>query len=116
MNGTRITNLKNPIDDNDVATKVYVDSKRQVIEVKSEIIMLSSGRIIRGGIGGPNESAIHIAVLVNGSVISTFNKPINQRHAITKFQNPIEVSNGDLINCQASNQINIFAIWIKLDL
>ena len=52
--------------------------------------MIPSGRKIRAGLGGPNSTATHVAIEVNGSVIPTFNKPINQHHAITIFQSPLK--------------------------
>ena len=116
FNDARITNVKDPIDDNDVATKKYVDKKKQIIEGKSETIMLSSGRIIRAGIGGPINISIVYTIKINGTIITSFSKTDNQENALTIFQNPIELSSGDLVGFESSNQHNIFAVWVELDL
>ena len=42
FNDMRITNVKDPVDDSDAATKQYVDNRNRVIEIKSKTIMLSS--------------------------------------------------------------------------
>ena len=110
FNDARITNVKDPIDDNDVATKNYVDNSKKIIEIKSETIMLSSGRIIRAGISGQNNIATQVSIEINGPVSSTFHTPINQHHSVTIFQITIEVSIGDVINFESSSQI-IFSLF-----
>ena len=116
FNDTRITSVKDPVDDNDFATKQYVKNRKQFIEIKSETVMLSSGRIIRAGIGGPDNISIVYIIKINGTNVTSFSKSNNQENAVTVFQNPVELSRGVLNTFESSNQNNIFAVWVELDL
>ena len=115
-NDTRITNIKNPIDSQDVATKQYVDNRKRVIEIKSKTIMLSSGRIIRAGLSGSVNTTITQNIIINGSSVTSFTKPSNEDRSITVFQNPIELSSGDELTFHSSNSVDVFAIWVEVDL
>ena len=88
FNDVRIKNVKDPNDENDVATRKHVDNRKQIIEVKSENIILSSGRIIRTGIGGPNHISKVYTIKINGTNITSFRKTNNQENVVTIFQNP----------------------------
>ena len=116
FNDTRITNVKDPVDDTDVATKQYVDNRKRVIEIKSKTIMLSSGRIIRAGLSGSFSTTMTQNIIINGSRVTSFTKPSNEDRSITLFQNPIELSNGDVLTFHSSNTVDVFAIWVELDL
>ena len=116
FNDTRITNVKDPVDDSDVATKQYVDNRKRVIEIKSKTIMLSSGRIIRAGLSGSFSTTMTQNIIINGSSVTSFTKPSNEDRSITVFQNPIELSNGDVLTFHSSNTVDVFAIWVELDM
>ena len=116
FNDTRLTNVKDPVDDSDVATKQYVDNRKRVIEIKSKTIMLSSGRIIRAGLSGSFSTTMTQNIIINGSSVTSFTKPSNEDRSITVFQNPIELSNGDVLTFHSSNTVDVFAIWVELDL
>ena len=116
FNDTRITNVKNPVDPQDVATKQYVDNRNRVIEIKSKTIMLSSGRIVRAGLSGSVNTTMTQNIIINGSSVTSFTKPSGEDRSITIFQNPIELTNGDEITFHSSNSIDVFAIWVEVDL
>ena len=116
FNNTIITNIKDPVDDSDAATKQYVDNRKRVIEIKSKTIMLSSGRIIRAGLSGSVNTTMTQNIIINGSSVTSFTKPSNEDRSITVFQNPIELSNGDVLSFYSSNTVDVFAIWVELDL
>ena len=116
FNDTRITNVKDPVDDTDVATKQYVDNRKRVIEIKSKTIMLSSGRIIRAGLSGSFSTTMTQNIIINGSRVTSFTKPSNEDRSITVFQNPIELSSGDELTFHSSNSVDVFAIWVEVDL
>ena len=75
FNDTRITNVKDPVDDNDAATKQYVDNRKRVIEIKSKTIMLSNGRILRAGLSGSFSTTMTQNIIINGSSVTSFTKP-----------------------------------------
>ena len=116
FNDRRITNVKDPVDDSDAATKQYVDNRNRVIEIKSKTIMLSSGRIIRAGLSGSFSTTMTQNIIINGSRVTSFTKPSNEDRSITVFQNPIELSSGDELTFHSSNSVDVFAIWVEVDL
>ena len=116
FNDMRITNVKDPVDPQDVATKQYVDNRNRVIEIKSKTIMLSSGRIVRAGLSGSVNTTMTQNIIINGSSVTSFTKPSGEDRSITIFQNPIELTNGDEITFHSSNSIDVFAIWVEVDL
>ena len=116
FNDTRITNVKDLVDDSDVATKQYVDNRKRVVEIKSKTIMLSSGRILRAGLSGPFSTTITQNLIINNISVTSFTKPSNEDRSITIFQNPIELSNGDVLTFHSSNTVDVFAIWVEIDL
>ena len=115
FNDTRISNVKDPVDGSDVATKQYEDNRKR-IEIKSKTIMLSSGRIIRAGLSGSFSTTMIQNIIINRSSVTSFTKPSNEDGSITVFQNPIELSNGDVLTFHSSNTVDVFAIWVELDL
>ena len=116
FNNTRITNVKDPVDVSDVATKQYVDNRKRVIEIKSKTIMLSNGRILRAGLSGSFSTTMTQNVIINGSSVKSLTKPSNEDRSITVFQNPIELTNGDVLTFHSSNTVDVFAIWVEIDL
>ena len=116
FNDTRITNVKDPVDDSDVATKQYVDNRKQIIEIKSKTIMLSNGRILRAGVSGSFTTTMTQNIIINGSTVTSFTKPSNEYKSITIFQNPIELTNGDELTFHSSNTVDVFAIWVEINL
>ena len=116
FNDTRITNVKDPVDPQDVATKQYVDNRKRVVEIKSKTIILSSGRIIRAGLSGSVNATMTQNMIINGSSVTSFTKPSGEDRSITKFQNPIELSNGDVLTFHSINNDDVFAIWVEVDL
>ena len=116
FNDTRITNVKDPVDDSDVATKQYVDNRKRVIEIKSKTIMLSNGRTLCAGLSGSFSTTMTQNIIINGSSVTSFTKPSNEDRSITIFQNPIELTNGDVYTFHSSNTVDVFAIWVEIDL
>ena len=116
FNDMRITNVKDPVDDSDAATKQYVDNRKRVIEIKSKTIMLSSGRIIRAGLSGSVNTTMTQNIIINGSSVTSFTKPSGEDRSITIFQNPIELLSGDELTFHSSNSVDVFAIWVEVDL
>ena len=116
FNDTRISNVKDPVDDSDVATKQYVDNRKRVIEIKSKTIMLSNERILRAGLSGSFSTTMTQNIIINGSSVTSFTKPSNEDRSITIFQNPIELTNGDVLTFHSSNTVDVFAIWVEIEL
>ena len=116
FNDTRISNVRDPLDDSDVATKQYVDNRKRVIEIKSKTIMLSNGRNLRAGLSGSFSTTMTQNIIINGSSVTSFTKPSNEDRSITIFQNPIELTNGDVLTFHSSNTVDNFAIWVEIDL
>ena len=116
FNNRRITNVKNPVDPQDVATKQYVDNRNRVIEIKSKAIMLSSGRIIRAGLSGSVNTTMTQNIIINGSSVTSFTKSSGEDRSITIFQNPIDLSSGDELTFHSSNSVDVYAIWVEVDL
>ena len=78
--------------------------------------MLSSGRIIRAGLSGSFSTTMTQNIIIDGSSVTSFTKPSNEDRPITVFQNPFELSNGDVLTFHSSNTVDVFAIWVELDL
>ena len=146
MNGNKITNIGNPINDNDVVNKSYVDSRKQIIAIWAEengtldgntfewswgngatgsqygYPMLSDGRIIRAGASiNPNNNSATIQIFVNGTNKASFSKLYNQRTTVTIFSPPIDLTQGQFIALKTNSETgtqsqNLVTLWIEVDL
>ena len=78
--------------------------------------MLSNGRILRACLSGSFSTTMTQNIIINGSSVTSFTKPSNEDRSITIFQNPIELTNGDVLTFHSSNTVDVFAIWFEIDL